>query len=132
MSGAMYPSSRHDRPHGRIYDHHTAHPAWIGLSPAAFKILSVLFAKYRPNETNCFQVGERRIAELAGISPSAARKSINELIDKGHLNIERKGRNQGELRTRERMVSLTRFDSETAAGDPDLPIKIWKQANASN
>ncbi|WP_348764426.1 hypothetical protein [uncultured Henriciella sp.] len=71
------------------------------------------------------------MAEMCGCSPSTAKRSINELIAGGFLKEERKGRNQGHARSRERIVSLTRYDTETKAGDPNLPIKLWRESNKS-
>lgn len=126
MSEPLYPASRHDRPHARIYDHHIIHPAWIGLSGNAFKLLVRLLADYRPAKPNSFLVGGRRVGEMIGVSEKTGQKIVDELIECGHLREERRGSNTGILRTRERVVSLTRHDTELHAGDPDLPIKVWK------
>jgi len=45
----------------------------------------------------------------------------------GFLREERKGGNRGNAAGRERVASLTRYDTEAAAGDPDLPIKRWER-----
>jgi len=131
VSQPLYKSSRHDRPHARIYDHHVSHPAWASLSGNAFKLIAFLFAKYRPEKPNSFPVGARRVAGMIGISESVAAKAVQELIDTGHLRQERKGLNLGRVATRERIVSLTRYDTETSAGDPDLPIAVWKQKHSN-
>lgn len=127
MSGPIYPSSRHDRPHARIYDHDLQHPAWKQLTPVAFKLAVALLTRYRPNNPNCFPVGARRISEMILVSPSCAKRAVDELINAGHLNVERKGRAQGRTGSRERMVSLTRYATETRAGDPELPVKVWEK-----
>ncbi|MFC7291717.1 helix-turn-helix domain-containing protein [Hirschia litorea] len=132
MSQALYPNSQHDRPHVRLYDHHCKHAAWIGLSPVAFKIISFLLASYRPANDNSFPVGERRVSEACGVGRASVKNAIDELIEKGHLKLERKGRSFGDSRTRERVVSLTRFDTVTCAGDPDLPLKVWRKMHASD
>ena len=126
MSQPLYPSSRHDRPHARIYDHHISHPAWKDLSGNALKLIVRLLANYRPAKPNSFPVGGRRVADLIGVSEKTGNKVVDELIAKGHLREERKGTNTGALRTRERVVSLTRHDTELHAGDPEWPIKVWK------
>ena len=64
---------------------------------------------------------------MIGVSDATAAKAVNELINGGHLRVERRGRNIGRVATRERIVSLTRHDTETAKGDPDLPIKLWRK-----
>lgn len=128
MSHPTYPSSRHDRPHARIYDHWLKHPAWLGLSPPAFKIISILLASYRPDRANVFPVGERRMSEMCGCAPATAKKSVDELIAGGFLREERKGRSRGNAASRERIVSLTRYDTDTIAGCPNLPIKIWRES----
>lgn len=127
MSTPLYPSSRHDRPHARLYDHHLQHAAWRALSGNAIKLLACLLAEYRPERPNSFPVGERRVALMIGVSDATAAKAVNELINGGHLRVERRGRNIGRVATRERIVSLTRHDTETAKGDPDLPIKLWRK-----
>ena len=134
MSQPLYKSSRHDRPHARIYDHHVSHPAWASLSGNAFKLIALLLAKYRHEKPNSFPVGSRRVAGMINISESVAAKAVQELIDTGHFRQERKGQNLGRVATRERIVSLTRYDTETSAGDPDLPIKVWRErhSNARN
>jgi hypothetical protein len=132
VSQPTYPSSRHDRPHARIYDHWLKHPAWLKLSPPAFKIICILLASYRPDRSNVFPVGERRMAEMCGCANATAKKSINELIEGGFLKEERKGRNRGNAASRERIVSLTRYDTDATAGDPNLPIRIWKRNSQSD
>ncbi|RIJ23961.1 hypothetical protein D1224_06850 [Henriciella barbarensis] len=131
MSQPTYPSSRHDRPHARIYDHWLKHPSWINLSGQAHKIISMLKASFRPDQPNAFPVGERRIAEMSGCAPRTAKLAIDELIASGFLRVERAGRNRGAAVGRERVVSLTCKDTETAAGDPDLPLKLWRQTMKS-
>ncbi|WP_018997960.1 helix-turn-helix domain-containing protein [Hirschia maritima] len=130
MSQTLYPNSQHDRPHGRCYDHHCKHAAWIELSAVAFKIIFFLFASYRPTKGNFFPVGERRLSEACGVGRASVKNAIDELIEKGHLKLERKGRPFGDSRTRERVVSLTRFDTVTCTGDPDLPLMVWREKHA--
>lgn len=108
-----------------------SHPAWISLSGNAFKLIALLFAKYRPEKPNSFPVGSRRVAGMIGVSESVAAKAVNELIDTGHLRQERKGRNLGRVATREKIVSLTRYDTETSAGDPDFPIAVWRRRHSN-
>lgn len=72
------------------------------------------------------------MAELCGCASATAKKSVNELIDGGFLKEERKGRSRGNAASRERIVSLTRYDTEVIAGDPNLPIKIWKRNSKSD
>lgn len=128
MSNAHYPASRHDRPHARTYDHDVAHAAWRGLSGNAFKLIVILSASYRPNKPNSFGVGAANVARLTGVSDKTAKKLVDELIAAGHLREERAGRNRGMVKTRERVVSLTRYDTETDVGDPKRPIKVWRQS----
>jgi hypothetical protein len=127
MSTATYPSSRHDRPHARLYGHHLNHAAWRSLSPAAFKLLSYLMAEYRPEKPNSFPVGTRRVSLMIEVSEPAATKAVDELIKTGHVRLQRPGTNIGRVATRERVVSLTRYDTETAKGEPDLPKKLWQK-----
>lgn len=67
------------------------------------------------------------MARMSNCAPATARKAIDELIASGFLKVEQTGRNRGNVAGRERTVSLTQFDSETAAGDPNLPIKLWQE-----
>lgn len=127
MSKPLYPSSRHDRPHARIYDHYVSHPSWTSLSGNAVKLLVTLLAKYRPTSPNVFAAGGKTVGELIGVSPPTAIRVVDELIDKGHLHEERRGRNSGVVATRERVVSLARYDTETRVGDPELFIKRWRE-----
>lgn len=127
MSEPLYPASRHDRPHARIYDHHVSHPSWKSLSGNAVKLLVTLLAKYRPNAPNAFPAGGKSIGELIEVSSKTATGIVDELIEAGHLNEERRGRNSGVVKTRERVVSLSRYDTDTRAGDPDLPEKRWRE-----
>lgn len=127
MSGPIYPASRHDRPHARLYHHDVQHPAWKHLSGNAFKLICTLLAAYRPNKGNSFPVGGRTVAKLINVSEKTGAKLVDELIEKGHLREERKGRNRGMVKTRERVVSLTRFDTETHAGEPGLPVTKWRE-----
>lgn len=127
MSEPIYPSSRHDRPHARFYDHDAKHPAWKELSENAFKLIMCLLARYRPNKPNSFAVGGKTVAEMICVSERTAPALVDELIEKGHLHEERKGRNRGSVRTRERVVSLTRFHTDLRDGDPSLPEKVWKE-----
>ena len=101
------------------------------LSGNAFKLITCLLAKYRPAQPNSFLAGGKRIANMIGVSEKTACKLVDELIKRGHLREERKGTNTGMLRTRERVVSLTRYDSEMNAGDPELPLKIWRTRKKS-
>lgn len=128
MSKPLYPSSRHDRPHARLYDHDFNHPAWKALSGNAFKLISFLLAQYRPNKPNSFAVGGASVAKLINVSEKTGPRLVDELIAAGHLQEERKGRNRGSVKTRERVVSLTRFHTDMRDGDPSLPIRKWKQA----
>lgn len=57
-------------------------------------------------------------------------KAVDELIRTGHLRLERRGASTGPVATRERVVSLTRYDTETVKGDPELAIKAWKKRAA--
>lgn len=133
MSKPIYPASRHDRPHARLYDHDLQHPAWFGLSGNAFQLISVLLAKYRPNNPNSFPVGGATVGKLIQVSEKTAKKTVDELIFKGHLREERRGRNRGDVKSRERVVSLTRYDTAISVGDPALPIKTWQaQLNRDN
>lgn len=127
MSEPHYRSSRHDRPHARLYDHDLNHAAWIGLSGNAFKLITRLMAMWRPNKPNSFPAGGKTISKLIGVDPKTVTRLVNELVDAGHLKIERNGRNRGQVNTRERVVSLTRYDTETSVGDPSLPIKAWRE-----
>lgn len=128
MSTPIYKSSRHDRPHARQYCHHLKHPAWKNLSGTAFKLLTYLLAEYRPDKENSFPVGGRRVASKIGCSPTAGKKAVDELIQTGHLSLERRGGNSGHTATRERVVSLTRYDTMTRKGNLELPIVIWRAA----
>ena len=67
------------------------------------------------------------MGNMIGVSEKTASKIVDELIERGHLREERKGSNTGMLKTRERVVSLTRHDSEIYAGDPELPLKVWRR-----
>ena len=127
MSEPHYRSSRHDRPHARLYDHDLSHPAWIELSGNAFKLITRLMAMWRPDKPNSFPAGGKTIAKLIGVDPKTVTRLVNELADAGHLRIERNGRNRGQVKTRERVVSLTRYDTETTVGDPSYPIKVWEK-----
>ena len=127
MSVSHYQASRHDRPHARLYDHDLNHPAWVGLSGNAFKLIARLMAMWRPNKPNSFPAGGKTISRLIGVTEKTGTKLVNELVEKGHLRIERNGRNRGQVKTRERVVSLTRYDTETSVGDPSLRIKVWRE-----
>ena len=127
MSVPHYPASRHDRPHARIYDHDLNHAAWIGLSGNAFKLIVRLIAMWRPDKPNSFPAGGRTISTLIGVDEKTATRLVKELAEAGHLRIERNGSNRGQVKTRERVVSLTRYDTETSVGDPSLPIKVWRE-----
>lgn len=127
MSTPLYPSSRLDRPHARLYCHQLNHPAWRSLSPVAFKLLYYLTADYRPEKPNSFPAGTRRVSLMIEVSERAAAKAVDELINTGHLRLERPGTSIGRVATRERVVSLTRYHTETAKGEPDLPKKLWAQ-----
>ena len=126
MSEALYKSTRGDKAHARIYDAHMKHPAWKSLSGNAFKLLCATLAAYRPGQ-NSFPMGGNTVAAMIGVSERTGKKLADELIATGHFREERRGKNIGQLNTRERVISLTRHDTETNAGDPDLPINVWKQ-----
>ena len=127
MSGAAYPASQHDSPHARMYDRDHEHPAWRELSHVAYRLISYLLAKYRPNEPNSFLAGARRLALAIGSNEKSVSSALQELIEGGHLFEERVGRNTGQRSSRERIVSLSRWDSDTRKGDPDLPKKVWRK-----
>lgn len=131
MSAPLYPSSRHDKPHARMYDHHLQHPAWRSLSGNAFKLNVMLLAQFRPNMSNSFPVGAATVSLMLNISEKTAKKVVDELIEKGHLWEQREGRNRGLVKTRERVASLTRYDTESQAKDPELPIIIWQKQKAA-
>ena len=131
MSYALFSVRRKDLPHARIYDHYLQHPSWRALSAAAFKVIVMLMASYRPDDANLFPVGESRIADMVGCAPATAKKAIDELIAGGFLRVEQKGRNRGNASGRERIVSLTQYDTETAVGDPGLPVKTWQRKQKS-
>ena len=78
-----------------------------------------------------FEAGGARLGQAVGVSEKTARAAVDELIEKGHLTEERKGRTIGQRNSRERMVSLTRYDTETRKGAPDWPIEVWRR-NMSN
>lgn len=127
MSKPLYPASKHDSPHARLYDRDLAHPAWIALSGNAFKLIVWLLAKWRPGKTNSFPVGGATVGKLIGVDRKTGFRAVDELIDAGHLRVERSGRNHGMVKTRERIVSLTRYDTETCAGNKRLPIEVWQK-----
>ncbi|MAP94619.1 MAG: hypothetical protein CMK07_06670 [Ponticaulis sp.] len=127
MSVSAYPASQHDSPHARLYDRDHEHPAWRGLSPVAYKLIGYLLAKYRPNKPNSFLAGGRRMGLAINVSEKTAASAIKELIDKGHIFEERVGRNTGTRASRERVVSLSRWDSDTRKGDPERPKKVWRE-----
>lgn len=91
----------------------------------------MLLASYRPDKPNAYPVGERRMARRCGCAPATARKAVDELMARGFLRQERKGGNRGNAASRERVASLTRYDTEAVAGDPNLPIKTWKRCMKS-
>lgn len=127
MSVPHYPASRHDMPHARLYDHDLNHPAWIGLSGNAMKLLARYLAMWRPNKPNSFPAGGKTVSTWIGVTEKTGTRLVIELVEKGHLRIERNGRNRGQVKTRERVVSLTRYDTETSVGDPSWPIKVWRE-----
>lgn len=129
MSVSAHPGSQHDSPHARLYDRDHEHPAWRNLSPVAYKLISYLLGKYRPNQPNSFLAGARRLGLAIGVSEKTAACALKELIDKGHLFEERVGRNSGPRLSREKVVSLSRWDSDTRKGDPELPKKVWRERN---
>ena len=128
MSRSHYPSSRHDRPHARIYDHDLAHPAWIALSGNAVKLIARYLAMYREQKPNSFAAGGATVSKLIGVDEKTGRKLVDELIRAGHLREERRGRNRGTIKTRERVVSLTRYDTDASAGNPALPTQVWRRS----
>ena len=67
---------------------------------------------------------------MISVSEKTAAKLVDELIDAGHLREERQGRNRGCVKTRERVASLTRFDTEMHAGKPGWPIEVWQAKKA--
>ncbi len=67
------------------------------------------------------------MAQLIQVSEGTSPKIVDELVKKGYVREERKGRNRGMVKTRERVISLTRYDTETHAGDPTLPQKVWQK-----
>lgn len=127
MPGAHFPNSQHDRPHARIYDHHMNHPSWYERSGGAIKLITRFLAMYRNTNPNLFLAGGATVAKLINVDPRTGKKLVDELVEFGFLREERKGRNRGIIKTRERAVSLTRYDTQTSVGDPDLPKKIWKE-----
>jgi hypothetical protein len=127
VSRPLYPASRHDRPHARLYDHDLTHPAWRELSGKAFQLICTLLAAYRPNNPNSFPAGGATVAKFVNVSEKTAIKLVDELIVKGHLREERRGRNYGMAKTRERVVSLTRYDTEISCGEPERPILVWEK-----
>ncbi|GJL96829.1 MAG: hypothetical protein DHS20C06_06460 [Hyphobacterium sp.] len=72
------------------------------------------------------------MSEMCRCAPATAKKSVDELVEGGFLKEERKGRSRGNAASRERIASLTRYDTDTVAGDPNLPIKIWKKNSKSD
>ena len=66
------------------------------------------------------------MADSCRCAQRTARLAVNELIDGGFLRVERKGRSRGALGARERAVSLTRYNTETQTGDPELPMRTWE------
>ena len=132
MATALYPRESRDKPHARLYDDDLNHPAWRTLSALAHKVITHLMAQYRPKNPNAFRAGNQYIASLVNTSRSGANRAIKELIDTGHLTLERKGRIMGAKSNRERVVSLTRFPTETRAGDPTYPLKVWEKRNPFN
>ncbi len=83
------------------------------------------------DEANLFPVGESRIADMVGCAPATAKKAVNELIAGDFLRVEQKRRNRGKASGRDRIVSLTQYDTETAVGDPGLPVKTWQRKQKS-
>jgi len=71
------------------------------------------------------------MAEMCKCAPRTAKLAIDELVAGGFLREERKGRSRGQAASRERIVSLTRYDTDTVRGDPDLPIKLWRKRQKS-
>lgn len=131
MSRAEYPNSQHDSPHARIYDRHMRQSPWKDLSGNAFKLLVMWLAAWRPSELNYIPAGGKRVGELIGVSENTGRTVVDELIAFGHVREERRGRNSGRVGTRERVVSLTRHDTETLEGDADWPLKLWRKRQAN-
>lgn len=115
---------RHDAPHARIYTHWLAAPAWSTLSAQAKVLLTVLLARYRPQNPNLFLLSDRRAADLVGCSPNAASKAVQQLAERGWIIIERHGGVSGARATRSRQVSLAAYDTETRVGDRDAPL-FW-------
>lgn len=104
------------------------HPAWRELSGNTIKLVCVMLAMYRPNKPNSFGAGANRVAAMIGVSEKTAKRAVDEAIATGHFREERKGRNIGRVQSRERIISLTRHDTETHAGDVEWPIKVWEKA----
>lgn len=100
-------TKQRDRPHARIYAEWMHLPAWKALKAESVALLVHTMATYRPNDGNCFEISDRRAAELARCSRPTAARALANLVDHGWLEIERIGKITGTLNSRKSRYSLT-------------------------
>ena len=77
------------------------------------------------------QAGQSERLSGWSATSATAKKAIDELIEGGFLREERRGRSRGNAASRERVASLTRYNTDAIAEDPDLPMKTWERRKKS-
>lgn len=119
-------STYRDRPHARIYAEWIELAAWRHLSGNAAKLLVAMLADYRPGRNGYLEWSERRAGRTIGKSAATGRRALEELQDRGWIEVERFGKFQ--RRDAPTLYALTVWPND-ATGDPATEaFKLWKPA----
>jgi hypothetical protein len=114
-----------DRAHARIYTNWANLPAWRKLSAPSVALLVELLMQYRPSQPNWFVISERKAAGLARCARAKAAGVLDELVDKGWLQVERVGTGlKGGTARRAAAYSLTNFPTD--AGPATRLFERWQ------
>jgi hypothetical protein len=119
---------RHEPAHARIYSHWIHTPAFATLTPHAGWLLVLIMTEYRPQRPNLFPLSNRRAASMLSCAQNTAAKAIGQLLERGLINLERRGGMRGATSARGRFVSLAMFPTESRAGDRDVALDWEPQA----
>jgi hypothetical protein len=107
-----------DKPHARIYFAWMELPAWTTLRPEAQALLVNVMTRYRPLDTNAFEISDRTATMLVNCARNTAAKALEELVDREWFRVIRVGRIRGPKALRATIYALTMYPLDDAEPAP--------------
>jgi hypothetical protein len=104
-------------------------PAWRSLSGLAVIAFVELSRRYNGNNNGTLHLSARELAELHGCSKGTAARALNELVEKGFIEVVRaSGFN---VKDKKRQATEYRLTCSSATPNSSRPVKAFMQWQAA-